>query len=152
MALIFCLTIALLCGAVYHELVQYWFSRAVAYFRPESGLAGEWTIEYMRGDDVVKEKLVMYGVLADISYGDLYARTLDDSVTVYRARLEHFFGDTYSATIRPARARFADVGLGLLTFDRQAGTVTGRLVGLSTYRESQGEQAYVRTFKATADT
>lgn len=151
MALIFSLAIAVLAGAIYHEHVLYWVSRCMVYIRPNSGVCGEWTIEYMRDDELVKEKLVMHGCIADFSYGDLYARTTDNDVTVYRARLEYFFGETYSVTIRPARARFSDVGLGLLTFNKQDNTVSGRLVGLSSYRESQGEQAYVRAFKATGE-
>ena len=152
MALITLAAFAMLYGALYHEVIQYWVSRVFAYLRPKSGLVGEWAIEYMRDDELVKEKLVMYGSFADISYGDLYARTVDHNVVVYRARLELFFGDNYSVTIRPAHARYSDVGLGMLRFDKQANTVSGRLVGLSSHRESQGEQVYVRTFKATADT
>lgn len=152
MALITLAVIAILFGAIYHEQVQYWVSRGVSYFRPNTGLVGEWAIEYMRDDELVKEKLTMYGEFADVSYGDLYARTVDSKVVIYRARLEHFFGDHYSASIRPAHERYIDVGLGMLTFDRQTNTVSGRLVGLSSQRVSQGEQAYIRTFKATENT
>jgi len=150
MAIALVVFFAVVCGAISNQVVQYWISRGIAFVRPNSPLLGEWKIEYLRDDEMIEEKLVMYGEFADISYGDLHARLASGETEMYRARLEHFFDHAYSVVIRPANMPHADVGLGVLRFDSDTNIVTGRLVGLSSERNKLGQNAYVREIKASS--